>query len=124
MSRVASKGTRPEILVAESLRTSGFKFQAQRFDLPGRPDFVVSRLKLAIFVNGCFWHWHGCSHCRMPSSNRAYWKKKIAGNVARDRRSHAELHQLGWRYVTIWECNMSDGLMRCRRVLRQLLNMG
>jgi DNA mismatch endonuclease, patch repair protein len=120
MSRVTSKGTRPEALVAESLKVAGIKYQSHRADLPGCPDFVVARQKLAIFVNGCFWHWHGCSRCRMPSSNTVYWEKKIAGNVARDKMSRSELHRLGWRYVTVWECNLKDGLKRCVRALRLL----
>ena len=120
MSSVPSKGTRPEIYVGEMLKTAGFKCQAQCADLPGHPDFVFARKKLAIFVNGCFWHWHGCSRCSMPSSNRTFWKKKIVGNVARDRKTRSSLHKLGWWYLTIWECNLNGGLSRCKRVLRQL----
>jgi DNA mismatch endonuclease (patch repair protein) len=118
MSRVTSRGTKPEVFVAEALKVAGYRFQSHRIDLPGRPDFTINELKLAIFVNGCFWHWHGCARCRMPASNVAYWKKKIAGNIARDRRSRTELHRLGWRYLTIWECDLNGGLVRCRRVLR------
>ena len=120
MSRVVSKGSRPEQFVAVSLKAAGLRLQTHRADLPGCPDFVIARSKLAIFVNGCFWHWHGCVRCRMPASNREYWTKKIERNVARDKRSRVELHRLGWRYVTIWECNLGDGLKRCTRMARIL----
>lgn len=119
MSRVMSKGTRPELSVAASLKAAGLRFQTHRADLPGCPDFVIARYKLAIFVNGCFWHWHGCARCRMPLSNRDYWERKITRNVARDRQSRTELHRLGWCYVTVWECNLGDGLKRCARMVRQ-----
>ena len=120
MSSVPSKGTRPEKYVAEMLKLAGFKCQAQRVDLPGRPDFAMPLKRVAIFVNGCFWHWHGCVRCSMPSTNRAFWKKKIYGNIARDRKSRSALHKLGWRYITIWECNLDGGLSRCKSALRQL----
>jgi len=120
MSRVTSSDTRPEVFIAESLKAAGIRFQAHRADLPGHPDFVVASQKLAIFVNGCFWHWHGCPRCRMPASNRAYWKQKISRNVLRDKKSRSELHRLGWRYMTVWECNLKVGLKRCTRTLRLL----
>jgi DNA mismatch endonuclease (patch repair protein) len=120
MSRVVSKGTRPEQFVAASLKAAGLRFQTHRADLPGSPDFVITRYKLAVLVNGCFWHWHGCARCRMPASNQDYWKEKIARNTARDRMSRTELHRLGWRYVTVWECELEEGVKRFLRIARLL----
>jgi DNA mismatch endonuclease (patch repair protein) len=120
MSRVVSKGTRPEQFIATSLRAAGIRFQTHRADLPGCPDFVFAGIRLAVFVDGCFWHWHGCPRCRMPASHQDYWEKKIARNIARDRQSRTELHRLGWRYVTVWECNLADGMKRCTRMVRKL----
>ena len=70
--------------------------------LPGTPDFVFMRKKVAVFVDSCFWH--GCSeHLRMPKSNVSYWKNKISGNKERDRRKSQQLRKLGWRVIRIWE---------------------
>lgn len=112
MSRVISQGTKPEVAVRLALRRAGCNFSRQGRSLPGKPDFVIRRLKLAVFVNGCFWHWHGCPRCRMPQTNLAYWQRKIARNVHRDRGSKAALRNSGWHYWTIWECNLSEGVAR------------
>ncbi len=117
MSRVMSRGTTPERRVSEALKTAGLRFSMHREDLPGNPDFVFNRRRIAVFVNGCFWHWHGCARCRMPSANKRYWKHKIKKNVARDKKHRSELHRLGWRYLTIWECSLDAGIARCIRKL-------
>lgn len=112
MSRVVSRGTRPEQAVRQALKQSGCRFSTHARRLPGNPDFVISKLRLAVFVNGCFWHWHGCPRCRMPNSNRAYWERKIARNVKRDRKTKRTLSASGWHYLTIWECNLKSGVSR------------
>jgi DNA mismatch endonuclease (patch repair protein) len=117
MSRVKSQGSGAEKKVISALRKNCKKFATHVKSLPGCPDVAFREEKLAIFVNGCFWHWHGCGRSRMPASNRLYWSKKIAGNVSRDKRNRRELHCLGWRYLTIWECNIETGLRRCFRAL-------
>ncbi|MBN8628353.1 MAG: very short patch repair endonuclease, partial [Planctomycetes bacterium] len=75
--------------------------------LPGRPDFVFRRARLAVFVDGDFWHGHP-RNCRMPKSNAAYWKAKIARNRARDKAVNRTLRALGWRVVRIWESSLCD----------------
>jgi DNA mismatch endonuclease (patch repair protein) len=112
MSRVLSRGTRPEERVRKSLREAGCKFSTRGGGLPGRPDIVIRRIRLAVFVNGCFWHWHGCRRSRMPRDNRQYWRRKIARNVRRDRRSKNALRRAGWHYWTVWECDLEVGLAR------------
>lgn len=74
--------------------------------LPGTPDLVFPRLRKIISVNGCFWHMHGCSRCRVPSSRRTYWVAKMERNAARDKRSQRELRRAGWRVMVIWECQI------------------
>lgn len=70
--------------------------------LPGTPDFAFPRFRLAIFVNGCFWH--GCPKCgRLPKSNREFWRAKILTNIMRDRRCRSRLKRLGWRVIDLWE---------------------
>jgi len=112
MSRVLSRGTKPEQAVRKALKASGCRFSSRGKRLPGNPDFVIPDLRLAVFVNGCFWHWHRCPRSRMPASNRAYWKRKIARNVKRDRKSKRSLTAAGWRYWTIWECSLATGIAR------------
>lgn len=120
MRQVLSKGTRPELAVCQALRASGLRFQANAKNIAGNPDIAFRRLKLAVFVNGCFWHWHGCPRCRMPRSNQDYWRPKIARNVERDRQHRRELRRLGWRYVTIWECDLAAGIARAVRRAKAL----
>ncbi|MCC6342515.1 MAG: DNA mismatch endonuclease Vsr [Bryobacterales bacterium] len=112
MSRVPSRGTKPEQAVRKALMAAGRRFSSRGKKLPGNPDFVIPSLRLAVFVNGCFWHWHGCPRCRMPKSNHEYWERKIAGNVRRDRRSKRNLNADGWHYWTIWECGLDEGISR------------
>jgi DNA mismatch endonuclease (patch repair protein) len=112
MSRVLSRGTKPEIAVRAALQGSGWRYARGGRRLPGNPDFVIPALRLAVFVNGCFWHWHGCPRCRMPRSNRTYWERKIERNVRRDRRSKRRLTAAGWHYWTVWECSLRPGVSR------------
>jgi DNA mismatch endonuclease, patch repair protein len=105
MSRITGRNTTPERAVRSFLHRQGFRFRLHRRNLPGRPDIVLPRYKVAIFVNGCFWHQHkGCPDGTFPASNRAFWRKKLGGNVARDRRSIAALRAEGWRIAVVWEC--------------------
>jgi DNA mismatch endonuclease (patch repair protein) len=123
MSRVSSSGTRPELAVAGAFRAAHLKFQTHVSRLPGNPDFVFRHDRLAVFVNGCFWHRHGCSRCRMPSTNVNYWSRKIGRNAERDREIRTRLHREGWRYVTIWECTLKAGISRCLRTLEAIQNL-
>jgi len=112
MAQVRSRGTRPERAVRRALRQAGCRVSSNGKSLPGNPDFVIREIRLAIFVNGCFWHWHGCPRSRMPAANRAYWEGKIARNVRRDRRSKRGLRAAGWHYWTIWECTLASSIAR------------
>lgn len=89
--------------------------------MPGTPDLVFPGRSVALFVNGCFWHRHDCSRATMPASNVDYWTAKFDRNVRRDERNSKDLKKLGWRCVTIWECEAKDrrkldGILR-RRIL-------
>jgi DNA mismatch endonuclease, patch repair protein len=86
--------------------------------LPGKPDFAFRSKRLAIFIDGCFWH--GCPQCyRMPDDNRPYWKTKVESNRRRDRRRVRELHALNWRVLRIWEHALKSSRGRAR-ILKQL----
>jgi DNA mismatch endonuclease, patch repair protein len=94
----------------------GFRFRLHRRDLPGRPDLVLPRHKLVIFVHGCFWHQHaGCRLASSPKSRQDYWAPKLIGNVERDQRNAATLRADGWRVEIIWECDVrKPDTLACR----------
>jgi DNA mismatch endonuclease (patch repair protein) len=103
------KDTKPELLVRRCLHAMGYRFRLHRRDLPGRPDIVLPRHRTVIQVHGCFWHQHpGCKLASVPQTRREYWLPKLARNVERDAVSTKALEALGWRVVTLWECNISD----------------
>ena len=105
MSRVRAKNTKPEIAVRRAAHALGLRFRLHRRDLPGTPDLVFPRLRVAVFVHGCFWHRHeGCAKASTPTSRTEFWTEKLAGNVARDARKQTALLDAGWQPVVIWEC--------------------
>lgn len=114
MSRVRSHSNRStEIRLAELFRAAGIVGWRRRYQLFGKPDFVFPAQRVAVFVDGCFWH--GCSKgCRpLPRSSR-FWRDKIAANIRRDRLVTSTLRQLGWNVIRIWEhalrpCNKAQG---------------
>lgn len=106
MSHIRSKNSKPEELVRKYLFSKGFRYRKNVKTLPGCPDIVLPKYKTVIFVNGCFWHKHNCPRFVWPSSNEDYWRPKIMGNVERDERNIAELQQLGWTVLTVWECEL------------------
>lgn len=106
MSRIRGQNTNLELLVRRLLHAKGFRYQLHRRDLPGRPDIVLPKYRVCIFVHGCFWHGHACSLFRLPETRRDFWEQKIAGNRARDARAIKSLLDLSWRVLTIWECSL------------------
>jgi DNA mismatch endonuclease, patch repair protein len=109
MRGVRSKDTRPERLVRSLLHKHGYRFRLHDAKLPGKPDITLPRYRAAMLVHGCFWHNHeGCAGGRIPSSNTGYWKKKISRTKARDEKHAEALAKLGWRVLTLWECELGD----------------
>lgn len=104
MSRVRGRDTALEINVRRKLHAASFRFRLQRRDLPGRPDLVLPRYRIAVFVHGCFWHGHSCRKGRRPISNADFWNAKLDANVARDAAAAVALAARGWAVRTIWEC--------------------
>lgn len=106
MSHIRSTNTKPEEIVRKYLFSKGLRYRKNVRSLPGKPDIVLKKYYTVIFVNGCFWHKHDCGRFVMPSSNREYWSKKINGNVERDKSNAVQLSELGWRIITVWECQL------------------
>lgn len=105
MRAVPSCGSKAERRVLEILQALRRKPTLNDRSLPGAPDFAFHRVKRAIFVDGCFWHRHSCAGgMSMPAQNRDYWLAKFERNRRNDRRVRSRLRRLGWRVMTIWEC--------------------
>lgn len=108
MSRIKGRDTQPEVRLRSALHRAGLRFRVCRTDLPGRPDIVFARQRLAVQVHGCFWHQHqNCAGGRIPRSNMDYWKPKLERNIKRDAENDALLCSLGWRVLTVWECEIN-----------------
>ena len=103
MSRIRGRGNRDtELAVVQLLRGHHITGWRRHLPLPGRPDFAFRKAHVALFIDGCFWH--RCPKCsNLPATNRAFWKKKLEGNVARDRVVNRQLRRRGWRVLRIWE---------------------
>jgi DNA mismatch endonuclease (patch repair protein) len=119
MSMIKSKDTKPELLVRRFLHLNGFRFRLHANALPGRPDIVLKKYNTVIFVHGCFWHGHGgCKYFVTPQSRTEWWMKKISKNKLNDRSKFKALQQLGWKIVTVWECQL-----RSKKRERTLANL-
>jgi DNA mismatch endonuclease (patch repair protein) len=111
MGKIRGKGTKCELAVAALLRTAGLSFDEHVRELPGRPDFVLRDSKVAIFVDGDFWHGWRFSRWRLKLSE--HWEKKIAGNIKRDERNFRKLRRAGWKVIRIWEHQVEKDAARC-----------
>ena len=121
MSLVRGKDTRPEIQVRGALHRLGYRYRLHVRSLPGTPDVVFASRKNVIFVHGCFWHRHSrCKLARLPKSRLAFWKCKLEGNRLRDERNQRRLNRLGWRYLVVWECQLSNSQRVVDRITRFL----
>ena len=109
MGLIKAKNTRPELSVRRLLHRLGYRFRLHRKDLPGRPDIVLPKHRVAVFVHGCFWHRHpGCPQTRTPKSRVEFWVEKFLGNIRRDEAARRRLIEAGWRVLVIWECELVD----------------
>jgi DNA mismatch endonuclease (patch repair protein) len=106
MSHIRSTNSKPEELVRKYLFSKGFRYRKNVRTLPGCPDIVLKKYKTVVFVNGCFWHKHDCPRFVWPSSNEEYWRPKILKNVERDRENSEKLKSMGWKVITVWECEL------------------
>jgi DNA mismatch endonuclease (patch repair protein) len=111
-----------ELALAKVLRRLRLTGWRRHLPLRGRPDFAWPSLRVAVFVDGCFWH--GCPHCyRAPRANAAFWRAKVEANRRRDRRTAAALRRAGWSVLRVWECRVRLAATE-GRLLRLLRNRG
>lgn len=109
MSRVKGRDTTPEMRVRRAAHAIGLRFRLHRKDLPGTPDLIFPKHRIAIFVHGCFWHRHeGCRKASIPKSRPDFWQRKFDSNTARDTLAVQRLEAMGWQVAIIWECETKD----------------
>jgi len=111
MSKIKGANTLPEKTLRSALHRAGFRFRINVKNLPGKPDIVLKKYNMVIFVHGCFWHHHeGCSNANFPKSNSEFWRKKILKTVERDSAKNERLREIGWDVLVIWECDIEKNL--------------
>ncbi|MCQ4348920.1 DNA mismatch endonuclease Vsr [Pseudomonas stutzeri] len=109
MSRIRGKDTKPEIALRKALHGLGLRYRLHGAGLPGKPDLVFPRYRTVVFVHGCFWHRHsGCNIATTPKSNTQFWLEKFEKNVERDARVITQLQMMGWKVITVWECELAS----------------
>ena len=117
MSRIRSKDTNPEKIVRSLLHGMGYRFRLHSKDLPGKPDIVLIKYKAVIEVRGCYWHHHeGCKYAYTPKSNVEFWQGKFKRNIERDQLNEKKLHDLGWKVIVIWECEVKDKIFLMNKI--------
>lgn len=106
MAGIGPANTKPEMIIRRGLHARGLRYRLHAKELPGKPDLVFPARKAVILVQGCFWHGHACHLFRWPGTRDEFWRTKIAGNIARDRKVRGQLLTLGWRILEVWECTL------------------
>lgn len=122
MSRITSKNTKPEVAVRSYLFRHGFRFRKNDKRYPGTPDVVLPKYKTVIFVNGCFWHHHEGSHwAYIPKTRTDFWIKKFRNNQINDKLHRDTLELMGWKVITIWECELKKDFVGVMEKVTKIL---
>ncbi|SFI01356.1 T/G mismatch-specific endonuclease [Selenomonas ruminantium] len=123
MQRICAKDTKPELILRKELWARGLRYRKNFNKLPGKPDIVLTRQKIAIFVDGDFWHARGYQDNpgAQVGSNKEYWQKKLARNVERDKEVNDELTEAGWLVLRFWESDIKKDLTSCIHQVEQYL---
>lgn len=121
MAAIRSTNTKPELALREALRGVGATgYRLHRRDIPGRPDLAFTRWRVAVFVDGVFWHGHP-DHWKPELASSDYWRAKIARNIERDREADAALTNMGWRVVRVWDQEVKADVRACVDRVRMAL---
>jgi DNA mismatch endonuclease (patch repair protein) len=121
MSRIKSRDTRIEMVVRKFLYKNGFRYRVNN-KIYGNPDIVFLKRKIAVFVDGCFWHYHNCKHFKLPKTNSDFWEIKLKKNIQRDRNVVLKLEAEGWTVKRIWECELEKNPEKALNNLKIFLN--
>ena len=122
MASVKSKNTKPEVFLRKLLWHKGFRYRLNYKDFPGSPDLYIPKYRVAIFVNGCFWHMHeNCRYSSIPKNNHDFWKNKLEGNVERDKQNYTKLENMGIKVIVVWGCEIKQ-MMKDECVLSKKIN--
>ena len=109
MSRIKSAHTKPEMIIRSYLHRHGYRFRLHDKKLPGKPDIILKKYQTVIFVNGCYWHRHkNCKLSTMPKTNKKFWEEKFNSNIKRDKIKNNELKKMGFKVLTLWECEIKE----------------
>jgi DNA mismatch endonuclease (patch repair protein) len=107
MAAVRSEDTTPELAVRKIVHSLGYRYRLHVPELPGKPDLVFPSRRKIIFVHGCFWHSHNkCKRATTPKTRTLFWQEKLLGNATRDQRNQRQLRELGWKVLTVWQCEL------------------
>ena len=119
MSRIRNKDTQPELIVRRFLFRNGFRYKLHVKHLPGKPDIVLPKYKTILMIHGCFWHGHeNCRYFSTPGTRREWWLEKIAKTKKRDHVNIKKLTEMGWKVITIWECEIkTDSNIKLTEIL-------
>ncbi len=125
MSKILSNNTGPERCVRKMLTVLGYRYRLNVEDLPGRPDIVLRKYNVAIFVHGCFWHLHSkCRDGTIPKTRTKYWEEKLLKNKERDAKNIQTLKQQGWKVLRLWECKIEKNPDKVIKKIKQFLESG
>jgi len=107
MKSIRACDTGPELIVRRGLHSLGYRYRIYPSSIIGKPDLVLRKWNVAIFIHGCFWHAHsGCKYFRMPKTRTLFWQRKLSENTFRDSKVIASLQSSGWRIAIVWECSL------------------
>lgn len=122
MSRIKGKDTKIEVEVRKYLFSKGYRFRKNDKRYPGKPDIVLPKYHVAIFVHGCFWHRHeGCKDATIPKTRTEFWLEKFEKNIKNDQIKQEKLRELGWKVIVIWECELKKDFLKTMEWLEQEL---
>jgi DNA mismatch endonuclease (patch repair protein) len=120
MAKVRSRDSLIEMRVRKALHGAGFRYVLHARHLPGKPDIVLPKYRTVVFVHGCFWHGHGCRRSKRPTTNRAFWDRKLDRNIARDAANRQDLEDAYWTVQIIWQCHLDEELPKLILQLKEL----
>jgi DNA mismatch endonuclease, patch repair protein len=124
MAKIGPKNSSYEILVRKFLRSRGLKYKAHYSKLVGKPDIILPIFRSIVFIHGCFWHGHkGCYRSTLPTTRREFWKKKISGNVNRDKKIVQELKRKNWKVFVVWQCKLRNVKLRQKNLEKLVLKI-